>query len=276
LIDFVALGVGGVDKIDKLRGCYFVKKEDPSVFVNPVPEIPPIRGAMAGTQHQLLLGIDCKGFKFALTKLLQPYIADKISNHPPKRYWCKMCDMCHNAHNGRCAKLSADLFVAMTNYVCYNHYWVGDLMPSDWLDVECSNDQRKTLNPTPCDVQVGAIIGQIFGDNAKTTTAKRHIDIMIGNINSCAQILNGPQLDSIKMYNDLAASLSEYNNEVKAQKVSVQAEKKNADAEKAANKVRRDQQAKEQQLLLLPICEEHAIQGLTHCLSLSLVTMKEV
>jgi hypothetical protein len=78
------------------------------------------------------------------------------------------------------------------------------------------------------------------------------------------------------MYNDLAASLSEYKNEVKAQKASVQAEKKKADAEKAANKVRRDQQAKEQRQLLLPICEEHAARGLAHCLSLSLVTMKEV
>jgi hypothetical protein len=44
---------------------------------------------------------------------------------------------------------------------------------------------------------------------------------------------------------------------VKAQKASVWAEKKKADAEKAANKVKRDQQAKEQQQLLLPICEEH-------------------
>ncbi len=64
---------------------------------------------------------------------------------------------------------------------------------------------------------------------------------MTGNVNSYAQILNGPsQLDSIKTYNDLAASLSEYNNEVKAMKASVQAEKKKANAEKAANKVRRD------------------------------------
>ncbi len=100
---------------------------------------------------------------------------------------------------------------------------------------------------------------------------------MTGNINSYAWILNGPsQLDSIKTYNYRAASLSGYNNEVKAQKVSVQAEKKKADAEKAANKVRRDQQAKEQRQLLLPICEEHTAWGLAHCLSLSLVTMKEV
>jgi hypothetical protein len=60
---------------------------------------------------------------------------------------------------------------------------------------------------------------------------------MTGNVNSYALILNGPsQLDSIKTYNDLAASLSEYSNEVKAQKASVQAdENKKANAEKAAN-----------------------------------------
>jgi hypothetical protein len=124
---------------------------------------------------------------------------------------------------------------------------------------------------------VGAIIGQIFGDNAKTRIAKRRIDIMMGNVNSYARILNGPsQLDSIKTYNDLAASLSEYNNEMKAQKASVQAKKKKADAEKAANKVSRDQQAEEQQQLMLPICEEHAARCLAHCLSLSRVIMKEV
>jgi hypothetical protein len=182
----VSLSVGAVDEIDKLRGCYLVTKEDQFVFVSPVPEIPSIRGATAGTQHQWLLDNDCNGFKFAPPKLLQPYIADKTLNHPPKRYWCEMCDLCHNSHNGRCAKISSDLFIAMTNYVCYNHNWEGDLMPSNWLDVECSKDQRKALNPTPRDVQVGAIIGQIFGDNAKTRIAKRRIDIMTGNVNSYA------------------------------------------------------------------------------------------
>jgi hypothetical protein len=59
-------------------------------------------------------------------------------------------------------------------------------MPSNWLDVECSNDQRKALNLTPRDVQVGAIIGQIFGDNAKTRIAKRCIHIMTRNVNSYA------------------------------------------------------------------------------------------
>ena len=150
-------------------------------------------------------------------------------------------------------------------------------MPSSWLDAECKKDQKKALNPTTRDVQVGAIIGQIFGEQAKTKIAKRRIDFMTGNVNSYARILNGPsELEHIKTYNDLAASFTEYNNEATAQKAIAQAEKKKATTEKAANKERKEQQAEEQRRLIMPICEEHAAQGLEHCLSLSLVSMKEV
>jgi hypothetical protein len=37
LIEFVSLGVGAVDEIDKLRGCYLVTKEDPSVLLVQFP-----------------------------------------------------------------------------------------------------------------------------------------------------------------------------------------------------------------------------------------------
>ncbi len=37
LKEFVALGCGSVDEIEKLRVCYCVTKEDPSIFFNPVP-----------------------------------------------------------------------------------------------------------------------------------------------------------------------------------------------------------------------------------------------
>jgi hypothetical protein len=36
LTDFVALGCGSVDKIDKQKGCYLVMKEDPSVIFDPI------------------------------------------------------------------------------------------------------------------------------------------------------------------------------------------------------------------------------------------------
>jgi hypothetical protein len=78
LIDFVSLGVGAVDEIDKIRGWYFVTKDDPSIFVSPVLKIPPIRGATAGTQHQWLLDNDCKGFKFAPPNLFQLTLLTKF------------------------------------------------------------------------------------------------------------------------------------------------------------------------------------------------------
>ena len=93
------------------------------------------------------------------------------------------------------------------------------MIPSPRFNVEITKDQRKALNPTTApNVQIGAVIGQNFDDKAKTKIAMRWIDLMTGNFNSYAWILNGPaQLDSISTYHDLAASLSEYNSEVQAQ-----------------------------------------------------------
>ena len=39
ITDFVALGCGSVDEIDKLRDCYLVTKEDPSVIFDPMIEL---------------------------------------------------------------------------------------------------------------------------------------------------------------------------------------------------------------------------------------------
>ena len=76
------------------------------------------------------------------------------------------------------------------------------------MNVEVSADQRKALNPTVRDIQIGAVRAQIFGDKAKTKIAKHRIDFMTRNVNSYAWILNGPaQLDSISTYNNLRKQL---------------------------------------------------------------------
>ncbi len=95
LMDFVALGCGSVNEIDKLRGCYFVTKDDPSIFFNPqVPELPPMVPIIT-TKRQWMLDNECAGFKFAPPKFVTSYIADKEANHPPAWYWCDTCDMGH-------------------------------------------------------------------------------------------------------------------------------------------------------------------------------------
>ena len=113
------------------------------------------------------------------------------------------------------------------------------------------------------------MIAQIFGDKAKTNIAKRQIDFMTDNVNSYAWI-------SISMYNNLAASLSDYHNEMQAQKAIVAAEKQQADVDKAAKKAPKDKELEEQHLLKLPICTQHVCEGLAHCLSLNLDPIKDI
>ena len=108
------------------------------------------------------------------------------------------------------------LFCAMTNFVSCNHGWLkgGDLLPSSYLDIKITNDQAILLSPTPRDVQLAEIIDQCIGKKSEKMIARRRIDFISGNVNSYARILNGPvQLDKIRTYNDLTASLSEYHRE---------------------------------------------------------------
>ena len=60
----------------------------------------------------------------------------------------------------------------MTNYVCYHHDRDNYILPSPHLNVEITKDQRKAINPTTGNIQIGAVIGQIFGDKAKTEYCK--------------------------------------------------------------------------------------------------------
>ena len=74
----------------------------------------------------------------------------------------------------------------------------------------------------------------------------------------------------------LAASLSDYHNEMQVQKAIVEAEKQQADVDKAAKKALKDKELEELHLLKLPICTQHVSEGLAHCLSLNLDPMKEI
>ncbi len=152
LMDFVAFGCGLVDKIDKLMGSYLMTKEDPSVILDPVWELGP-RMVPIVPRRQWMVDDDCNGFKFAPPKLYHPYHANKKKHHPPAWYWCDLCDMGHKSHTGQCTKTSADLFVAMTNYVCYHHDRDNYILPSPHLNVEITKDQRKAINPTTRNIQ---------------------------------------------------------------------------------------------------------------------------
>ena len=123
---------------------------------------------------------------------------------------------------------AAELFCHMTNFVASNFGWHkgGDLLPSPYLCIEHTKDQVDLLNPTPRDVQIGAIIDQCSGKAAKKMIAKRRVDFVTGNINSYARILNGPaQLEKIKTYNQLAASIAELQRDREERKKAARAKK---------------------------------------------------
>ena len=151
------------------------------------------------------------------------------------------------------------------------------MVPSTYLHVEVTQDQVDLLNPTPRDVQIGAIIDQCIGKKAKKKIARRRIDFVTGNVNSYARILNGPaQIEKIKTYNQLSASIAQLQRDREANTEASRAQKKKVDLEKAAKKLEKEREAKELHYKLLPSCQEHVQQGLLHVLVLKLGPKRDI
>ncbi|KAL9182733.1 hypothetical protein ACHAXT_004012 [Thalassiosira profunda] len=306
VVKMMELGFVAFDDIPKLRGCYLLSKEDPSIFVAPVA--PAAEESAAPTpQRQWMLDRDFDGFAFAPINLLEDFRADKAKSpanqgpvqghfgpryfdHPlavvddpenpgekmlsgiavPKENWRDNWSM--GWPQGRSKKSAAALFCHMTNFVASNHGWHkgGSLTPSSYLHLEISEEQVDLLNPTPRDVQLGAIIDQCVGAKAQKVIAKRRVDMVAGNVQSYARILNGPaQLSKIRTYNDLAASMAEYKRERAQREEKAREQKKADDAEKAAKQLEKKRLAGEERDRLLPICQEQVALGLQHVLSLN-------
>ncbi len=130
----------------------------------------------------------------------------------------------------------SSLYLHITNFVVRHHGWHigGDLVPSTKLQVDFTEDQRKLLNPTPRDIQMGAIMNQCGGHMAVKKIAKRCICFISNDVNSYARILNGPpQLQQIGEFNELAANISALQLEKKELESNVREEKRLLDIAKA-------------------------------------------
>ena len=100
--------------------------------------------------------------------------------------------------------------------------------------------------------------------------AKRRVDFVTGNINSYARILNDPaQLEKIKTYNQLSASIAELQRERDEQKETARVEKKKQDADKKQHVKEKERDAKDVHDRLLLLCQEHVVKDLHHVLSLN-------
>ena len=147
------------------------------------------------------------------------------------------------------------LFLHMTNFVATNHGWKESvaLEPSSHLDVEISKDQRSLLNPTARDVQLGSLVDQAFGNRAKKKEAKRRIAVIDGNINSYSRLLNGEsQMEMIKDYNCLSASIGQFNAEKDAIALNNANDKRQKELNKEEKRVQKDANEKKNREELMP------------------------
>ena len=274
LKEVMALATVRLEDVDKLCGCYIMSKEDSSVFVDPLTTEESV--VVAKTKRQWMLDQDYQGFALAPKHLLEPFLTDKKKFPRQTIGPLPREGIDFGWPNGRNRKTAAELFCHMTTS---NHGWSkgGNLVPSSYLDVHVKDDQEELLNPTARDIQIGAIIEQCIGKKAKKKVARRRVDFVTGNVNSYARILNGPaQLEKIKSYNQLAASMAELQRERQQKDETSKAQKKKADKIKAAKKANKEREAKETHDRLLPICTDHVAKGILHCVSLKLDRKREI
>lgn len=84
-----------------------------------------------------------------------------------------------------------------------------DLAPSAYLDVECSQVQKRLLNPTPVDYAMHEVMSHVHGEGAKQSMAKRKLDAL-GNIRGDCGLANDPErLQRLRNQLQLADSLAE-------------------------------------------------------------------
>lgn len=243
---YLNLAYTNLDDIFKLRAAYMATRGDESIFSDPPKESSPSNDSVAAGSKLL---DDHDGFALKPKKLIKQY-QDNPSD----------------------PKAQGKLFVNMTNFVCTEHVAENakrskeegkevPLVPAPHLDVEMSRDQRKLLNPTPQDVSLSELIDQAQGDRAKKKEAKRRQDIISGNINSYSAILNTEKkLESVKDYNDLAASIGMFNAEKDANAEASKKKKEEEEAEKEKKKAEKEVKEAEKRRGLLPGMEQEIEQ----------------
>ena len=145
----------------KLRTCYLTAKVDPSVIVRLEDEQP------SSSQHDSASPID----EFCSWK--PSYLVTKYQE------------------NKTDVSIQKEFFLHVTNYVAQQYWDIGhaNVAPSDYLDIEMSDNQQTLLNPTQKDVLFGFIAYDAKGKGAVQKIAKRRLNVIEGNVNSYSNCL---------------------------------------------------------------------------------------
>ncbi len=263
LIKHVAL-----ENILQLRGCYLTTKIDPTVLIDSDPNVE-IEAAAAVAKRQQE-GLLCN-YNFSW----KPRVHAEAIAHETKR----LADgsLLHAAGEDT----AYAYYRHITNYVAQQHgartRGQSFLVPSAFLDVEVTDDQRFLFQPTAADVLLGNILEDSIGQNAKKKIPKRHINFFFGNIASYSRSLNNPAaLDQIVNTNNLAsclATISEYKEAVKdaAKEKKVNDDKAKADKKAVDIAVFKEQKAKVYDKLV-----EDVGKGIKHICGLPKAQLKKL
>jgi len=209
-----------LEEVYKLRACYLVSKQDPSVIVHDDGTVKSKPAAVAAVDSTLPVvaqkaQAEANGstardfFHWQPKNLMQEYMLDK--KNPAAQ---------------------SKLFHHMTNYAA-QMMWDSKkkLQPSAYLDANMSEDQTELLQPSYKNTLQGFIMYDVKGKGAQNKLAKRRLDMISGNVSSYSRCLNDPKrLKQIKEMNQLAATVASVTAEME--------EEKRAQAEKTAQNVK--------------------------------------
>jgi hypothetical protein len=275
------LGYIAYDDMHKLRACLVVAKEDPTVFLDPVASV-------VAASSLVQTSLDDHSFKRDHTKLKEVYMKEKADcgwiEHGYQGNFVAQHGHEGPQPNGTFLSpagrdAASSLYLHITNFVARHHGWHigGDLVPSTKLQVDFTKDQRKLLNPTPRDIQMGAIMDQCGGHMAVKKIAKRRICFISNNVNSYARILNGPQqLQQIGEFNELAANIAALRLEKEELELNVREEKRLLDIAKAERKAEKERKMQIERDEKGPGCKADVEKGLEHVLSLNNTRRREI
>ena len=164
-------------------------------------------------------------------------------------------------------KLRDAYFSHITNFVARNHWEKcdQDLLPSKYLNLEITAEQKKNLNPTLKQVLVGSLTDEVMGVGAKRKLAKRRLEMIEGNVSSYSRIINdSEQLNQLKEWKKIHATVALIQEEREEKKELAREEKRKKEEEKDRKKKEAVEKLAKERAESIPKLQPHVSKGLDH------------
>ena len=149
------------------------------------------------------------------------------------------------------------------------------------MNVECTKEQQRLLNPTVLDTITGFIIKDSQGDGAKRRLPQRRLNLVDANISSHCCVLNSQErMELIRKSNEVAAIMGEIENNRNQRREANKRKKQDDQAAKAARKKLQQEKQKEKENKARETCEKTmellGEKGTVHIQKLTVPVMKDL